>query len=63
MPLNWLNRQSPQSLLLWAAAVILVGLALADISLFGMDTSTMAIVAAVFAALTAVYHTGSSDTT
>jgi hypothetical protein len=50
-----MSRQTPQAVVLWALTVLLVGFALADIPLFGLDPAMMAVLAAVFAALTAVY--------
>ncbi|MFC4245751.1 hypothetical protein ACFOZ7_01825 [Natribaculum luteum] len=50
-----LQNQRPQYILLWALAVTFVVLALAGIPLFGLEPTMLAILAAVFAALTAEY--------
>ncbi len=50
-----LQNQRPQHILLWALVVTFVVLALAGIPLFGLEPATLAVLAAVFAALTAEY--------
>ena len=54
-PIAWLTNLRPQSLLLLGLAVVLVGFALADRSLLGLETPMLAVLAAVFAAVSSVY--------
>lgn len=52
---EWISDQPTPALVLWIAAILFVGFALADIPLLGLDPATLAVLAAVFAASTAVY--------
>lgn len=61
-PLDWLHAQHPAALVLWTLALLLVAFALADTPLLGLDPATLAILAAVFAALTATYQGRADDT-
>ena len=60
MPLReWLESGRLQYVTLWALAVVCVGFALTDAALLGFESSTLAILATVFAASTAEYRNGS----
>lgn len=52
---NWLRSQQPVAVVLWALAIVCVGLALANMSLLGIEPLMLAVLATVFAA------TASSD--
>ena len=54
--LDSLGDWKPQYIILWLAAITCVGLALFDIPVLGLDSSTLAVIGAVTAALTTVYH-------
>lgn len=59
---DWLKRQKPQALFLWAVAGICFGLGAAGIPLLGIDPEMLIILAAVFAALTAEYSRRTNNT-
>lgn len=52
----WMKDLQPPTLLLLGLAVIFVGFALADRSILGLEPSMLAILAAVFAAVSSVYR-------
>lgn len=53
--IEWMRKLRPQALVLLGLAVIFVGLALADMSILGLEPPMLAVLAAVFAASSSVY--------
>lgn len=60
---DWLRSGRLQYATLWALAALFVGFAIAGRPLLGFDPTTLALLAAVFAASTAVYGRGSGCAT
>ena len=57
---DWVRNRPPESIALWTVAAIFVGFALADVPLLGIEPDVLAVLAAFFAASTAVYDTRSN---
>lgn len=51
-----LRALKPQYLILWIVAISCVGLAFADVQMLDLESSTLAVVGAVTAALTTIYQ-------
>lgn len=59
--LGSLGEWKPQYFVLWVAAITCVGLALFDIPVLGLDSSTLAVIGAVTAALTTLYQSSTTE--
>lgn len=57
---TWLRSGKPQLVVLWGLSVLFVALALADVVVLGLDPAMLAVLAAVFAAVTSAYTWGSN---
>lgn len=59
--LGGLAQWNPRYIILWSVAITCVGLALFDIPVLGLDSSTLAVIGAVTAALTTVYQSTTTE--